>query len=146
MICRFQLNIFIFSKQLYKTRLYLSVCVSIYVCATAFSAMFLSFDFHETYTKHQVEKSTVTWSVRSPLYRSVPIWPILFIFCTSITQEIMMCHTPFPGQRTEDEGHRGCWNFVMPVPWLCACMTDLFHMWHKYNPGDHNVSHTISLP
>ena len=26
-----------------------------------------------------------------------------------------------------------------------VCMTDLFHMWHKYNPGDHNVSHTISL-
>ena len=42
------------------------------------------------------------------LHGSVPIWLIPFIFCTNITHEMMMCHTPFPGQKAEDQDHTGC--------------------------------------
>ena len=84
----------------------------------------------------------------------MPIWPIPFIICTTITQKMMIFHTQFPGQKAEDQCHRGCSNlrshglfnfFVMPVLWLGVYLTDSFHIWHNYNPWALDVLHTASI-
>ena len=77
------------------------------------------------------------------IFRSVPIWPICLIWGINTTHEVTISHTLLPGQKVKSR--RSFDVLAVSASWLHAYLTDLCHMWHKFNPWEDNVSCTINI-
>ena len=110
LICHLQFSYFQLQQAAPYKRLYLSICV--YLCMSQLFFWYVpiigfSWNLHKTSGWKVKCHTDCSKFLSCLLHGSALIWLIPFIFCTSITYEMIMCHAQFPGQKAEDQGHTG---------------------------------------